>query len=108
MGENELEDLVQYSSQLELAGFPASMAPVIPNPGTSSTFWESVDNYIQDAHSTTNTTDTSSIHRSYYNTPFGLDNQSTKQLDKYNLEIKAQETFIGSAPLLLPPIDTSI
>ncbi|CAF1637265.1 unnamed protein product [Adineta ricciae] len=106
LGENELEDLVQYSSQLELAGFPTSMAPVIPNPGTSSTFWESVDNYIQDTHSRTSTTDTSSIHRSYYNTPFALDNRSTKQLDKYDLEIKAQETFIGSAPLLLPPIDT--
>ncbi len=104
--DNDIKDLVQYSSQLELSGFPQSINPVIHNPNNSSTFWESVDQFIENSKSTNIRTGLPPISRSNQGSRFGLNNITTKQLDKYDLEIKPQEIIESSAPFLMPPLDT--
>ncbi|UJR32002.1 hypothetical protein I4U23_019472 [Adineta vaga] len=107
LGDNELKDLVRYSSQLELSGFRPSITPVITNPNTSSTFWESVDHYIENSNPTNRVTDIPSMHRSYYGRLVDMNGNTTKQLDKYDLEIRPQDPMTSSAPLLMPPLDIS-
>ena len=102
-----MKDLVLYSSQLEAFGFTPLTNPVITNPNTSSTFWESVDSYIDNnrpAYQVTGRPPVAPVtngHRAqvYLN--------SRRQLDKYNLEIRPQEIIESSAPLLMPPYDFS-
>ncbi len=105
MRTNELNDLVQYSSQLELSGFPPSITPAISNPNTSSTFWNSVDQYIENVRSTNINIGLPPIPRPNNGNRFVLKNNRTKRLDKYDLEIRPQEFIESSAPLLMPPLD---
>ncbi|CAF4380366.1 unnamed protein product, partial [Adineta steineri] len=37
----------------------------------------------------------------------GLNHDTTRQLDKYNLEIRPQGAFTSSAPFIMPPLDIS-
>jgi hypothetical protein len=101
-----VQDLARYSSQLELSGFPPSINPVIANPNTSSIFWDSVDHYIDNTRRTNIHTGLPPISRSNNGNRFGLNNNTKKQLDKYDLEIKPQGFIESSAPLLMPPLDT--
>ncbi|CAF1064750.1 unnamed protein product [Rotaria sordida] len=105
---NDLNALVQYSSQLESSGFPPLITHVIANPNTSSTFWEAVDEFIENYKSTTTDRESPPIRRAIDGSHrYILNDSTTKQLDKYNLEIKPQEDFESSAPLLMPPLDNS-
>jgi hypothetical protein len=45
--------------------------------------------------------------RVYRGNRYGLNNDRTKQLEKYDLEINPQEIITSSAPLLMPPLDIS-
>jgi hypothetical protein len=45
--------------------------------------------------------------RVYRGNRHGLNNDRTKQLEKYDLEINPQEIITSSAPLLMPPLDIS-
>ena len=102
-----MKDLVLYSSQLEHSGYAPLKSPIISNPNSSSTFWESVDHYIESNRSANQVTGrppvapSSVLHRPQVNP------DSRRQLDKYDLEIKPRETFESSAPLLMPPLDFS-
>lgn len=105
--DSELKALAQYSSQLELSGFRPSVTPVITNPNASSTFWESVDQFISDHNTKTSVTGSRpSAPRSVDGTGYKLNASTNKQLDKYNLEIKPQGIIESSAPLLMPPLDS--
>ncbi|CAM4767518.1 unnamed protein product [Rotaria magnacalcarata] len=104
--DNELKALAHYSSQLELSGFTPSINPVIANPNSSTTFWESVDNFIANNRATHSVTGLPPVSRPIDRSGYRLNNSVTKILDKYNLEIKPQEIIESSAPLLMPPLDT--
>ncbi|CAF1460861.1 unnamed protein product [Adineta steineri] len=105
--DSDLNDLVQYSSHLSLSGFPPSTTPVITNPNSSSTFWDSVDHYIESSRPTSLLIGLPFTPGSYYENSTGLNQDTTKQLDKYNLEIKPQGAFTPSAPFIMPPSDIS-
>lgn len=89
LGASDMQHLNQYSSRLETAGYQPLVEHVIRDPNRSSTFWDSVDQYIQ------------------INGNVPLRPPAHRQLDKYNLEICGQEFIESSAPLLLPPLDIS-
>jgi hypothetical protein len=103
--DNDLKELAQYSSNLEVSGFPPSRTAVINNPNTSSTFWESVDEFVEASRSANIVVGKPPIPSSNTGNKFGLYNNTSKQLDKYDLEIKPQEIIASSAPLLMPPLD---
>jgi hypothetical protein len=105
--DNDLKDLVQYSSQLELSGYRPSITPVIRDPNTSDAFWDSVDQYIENSKPTYFVTGLPPIPSSNNRNKFGLNDSTTKQLDKYDLEIKPLKIIESSAPLLMPPLDFS-
>jgi hypothetical protein len=100
-----MQDLARYSSQLELSGFPPSTTAILTDPNTSSTFWDSVDQYIENSRLANIYTELPPISLSNNGSRFGLNNFATKQLDKYDLEIKPQEFIGSSAPFLMPPLD---
>ncbi|CAF4666674.1 unnamed protein product [Rotaria sp. Silwood1] len=106
--DQDLQALIQYSSQLEISGFPSSITHVIANPNTSSTFWEAVDEFLDNYKLTTTDVQLQPISQiRNTNNRYVFDNNITRQLDKYNLEIKPQEIIESSAPLLMPPLDIS-
>ena len=100
-----MKNLVQYSSQLEVSGFPPLTNPTIVDPNRSSTFWDSVDSYIETTRLANPSYTIQSSSFTQLNNRFGADQYPTKQLDKYNLEIKPRMIVTSTAPLLLPPLD---
>ncbi|CAF3185988.1 unnamed protein product [Rotaria sp. Silwood2] len=105
---HDLQALVQYSSQLELSGFPPSITHVIADPNTSSTFWDSVDQFIENYRLTTTDIELSPLQRAMNGSNrYVFNDSTTRQLDKYDLEIKPREIIESSAPLLMPPLDIS-
>ena len=102
-----MQNLVQYSSQLESSGYRPLVKHVIPDPNRSTMFWESVDQYIQINGNLIPTSNLSKIPQTQNNSLIQRYPQSHRQLDKYDLEIRGQEFIESSAPLLLPPLDIS-
>jgi hypothetical protein len=90
-----LKDLVRYSSQLELSGFPSTM----------TSFKDPLSQYIDNLTSIITDPGLPPISYSNDGNRFGFNNNRTKQLDKYDLEIKPQEFIESSAPFLMPPFD---
>lgn len=50
-----MKNLIRYSSQLEMTGFPPLTNSIINDPNSDSSFWEAVDLYIA-THGTEETT----------------------------------------------------
>lgn len=107
LGARDMQNLVQYSSQLELSGFRPLIEPVIPDPNRNGAFWESVDLYLQLNSNTNQSNGGRSRPRTQYDIPLQWDPRSSRQLEKYDLEIRDQEFIESSAPFLLPPLDIS-
>ena len=101
-----MDVLSQYSPQYEVFNFPTSATPVITNPNTSNAFWKAVDEYIENNKSQNTILKSSPMPRSTDIGSYELNDNTTKRLDKYNLEIRPKEVLESSAPLLMPPLDT--
>lgn len=78
---------------------------MITNPNHDGSFWNSVDQYIENVKSTNTNIGLPPIPRPMNPIRSNFNSNRTKQLDKYDLEIKPQEFIEFSAPLLMPPLD---
>ena len=90
-----MKDLVQYSSQLELSDFSS----------TRTRFKDPLRQYVESLTSMITDPGLPPISYSNNGNQFGFNNNRTKQLDKYDLEIKPQGIIESSAPFLMPPLD---